>query len=349
MPVVDAASLKRQAAACGFDLCGISAAERHPRLLKLADWIARGSAGEMTYLHKSLDERLDPRHVLPTARAVISVACIYNSPGAESPDSHPIARYARGDDYHDVMRERLTALLRWLADEAGAGLEALTCIDNGPVQERVFAEQAGLGWIGKNTCVIHPRLGSWMFLGEIITNADIAADRPAVDQCGTCTRCLDACPTGAFTAPYELDATRCLSYLTIELRGPVAPGMRPAIRDQVFGCDICQQVCPWNRRAAVSDDPAWHARPLLAETRVADLCALSDEAWRALLRGSALRRAGLARIRRSLAYAAAHLPIDAARRALDALAGEPSGADAGVAEAIAWARAAAGRGHGPAA
>lgn len=337
-PVLDAAAVKREAAARGFDLCGISAAERHPRLAKLADWIAAGRSGEMTYLGRSLDERLDPRAVLPTARSVVSVACLYNT-AETSEGAGPIARYARGDDYHDVMRERIVGLLRWMAARA-PGLEALTCIDNGPVQERVFAEQAGLGWIGKNTCLINPRLGSWLLLGEIVTNASIAADLPAVDQCGSCTRCLTACPTGAFPAPYELDATKCLSYLTIELRGPVPEPQRGAIRDEVFGCDICQQVCPWNRRAMVTGDPAWTARPPLAGTGVADLCALGDDEWRALLRGSALRRAGLARIRRSLAYAAAHLAPDEAAGALAALEAHPSAQVPDVADAIGWARAA---------
>jgi epoxyqueuosine reductase len=206
------------------------------------------------------------------------------------------------------------------------------------VQERVFAEQAGLGWIGKNTCVISPSLGSWLFLAEILTNADLAPDAPAVDQCGTCTRCLEACPTGALVGPYALDATRCLSYLTIEVRGAVAEPLRAAIRREVFGCDICQDVCPWNRRAATSDDPAWQARDGGRPAPILDWCRRSDEDWRAQLKGSAMRRAGLRRVRRSLAYAASSLaPVDR-DAALAALETHRSGRDALVADAVAWAR-----------
>jgi epoxyqueuosine reductase len=225
-----------------------------------------------------------------------------------------------------------------MAEAAGPGFEAFSCVDAGPVQERVFAEQAGLGWIGKNTCLINPSLGSWICLGEVLTNADLDADEPGADRCGTCTRCLDACPTGAFVEPYQLDATRCLSYLTIESRGSVDPSLRGAIGSHVFGCDICQDVCPWNRRAAASGDAAWQPRDGLAFPRLLDLCRLTDDAWRALLRGSAMRRAGLRRIRRSLAYAAAHLPAADHAHALAALALHPSASDPDVAEAIAWAR-----------
>jgi epoxyqueuosine reductase len=227
-------------------------------------------------------------------------------------------------------------LLQWMADEAGSGFEAFSCVDSGPMQERVFAEQAGLGWIGKNSCLINPQLGSWLFLAEILTNAELEADEPGVDQCGTCTRCLDACPTGAIVGPGEVDATRCLSYLTIESRAAVDESMRSSIGGRVFGCDICQDVCPWNRRAAESDDAAWQARSGLLFPRLIDLCRMTDDAWRALIRGSAMRRAGLRRIRRSLAYAAAHLPDDERREALAVLSGHESAGDADVADAIAW-------------
>jgi epoxyqueuosine reductase len=299
----------------------------------------------MTYLSRSLEERLDPVRVLPTARTVVSLACVYNTAPSDSPSAPgvvSVARYARGEDYHVVLTARLRAMVAWMAGEAGAGFEAVTTVDAGPVQERVFAEQAGLGWIGKNTCLINPHLGSWLVLGEVLTNLDLAPDAPAVDQCGTCTRCLDACPTGALPAPYVLDATRCLSYLTIEQRGPVDPGRRRGIEHEIFGCDICQDVCPWNRRAAVTDDPAWEARPRLAGAPLVELCALSDAEWSGLIRGSALRRAGLHRIRRSLAYAAAHLPDSDRGQALGLLRAHASALQADVADAIDWAEAAAG-------
>jgi epoxyqueuosine reductase len=340
--VLTAETIKAKSAALGFDLCGIAAAERHPRLARLAEWLADGRAGDMRYLSRSIDERLDPARVLASARAVVSVACVYNtgmlySTDAASPGQVSVARYAWGDDYHELLGARLRTLLAWMADAAGPGFEAFSCVDNGPVQERVFAEQAGLGWIGKNTCLISPRLGSWIVLGEILTNLNLELDRPAVDQCGSCTRCLDACPTGALPAPYVLDATRCLSYLTIERRGGIDESLRPAIRHQVFGCDICQDVCPWNRRAAVSADPAWLPRPPLGRGRLMELCRLTDAEWSRLLKGSAMRRAGLHRLRRSLAYAAAHLPPAERKAALDALASEPSAREPEVASAIAWA------------
>lgn len=341
-----AASVKARAREIGFDLCGIATAARHPRLERLSSWIDRGYAGEMTYLAKSRDERLDPRRVLPTAHSVVSLACLYNtaqpySTAVAGPGRAVIARYAWGEDYHDVIRARLTALVRWMDEASGGGIEAFSCVDNGPVQERVFAEQAGLGWIGKNTCLINPALGSWLFLAEVLTSAELEPDRAGVDQCGTCTRCLDACPTSAITEPYVVDATRCLSYLTIETRGAVAESLRPSMSREIVGCDICQDVCPWNRRSVASADPAWQPRETVRFPSLIDLCGRSDEDWRRDLKGSALRRAGLRRIRRTLAYAAAQLPPADAAAALDALAAHPSAGDEIVADAIAWARRAA--------
>jgi len=344
--VISSEAVKSRAREVGFDACGIARADRFPRLAALTSWIDRGFAGEMRYLAQSLDDRLDPRRFLPTARSVVSLACVYNTSSARASADAPagtalVARYARGEDYHDVLKARLRALVSWMAEAAGPGLEALSCVDDGPVQERVFAEQAGLGWIGKNTCVISPSLGSWMFLAEILTNADLTPDAPAVDQCGTCTRCLDACPTGALVEPYVLEATRCLSYLTIEVRGGVSRPLRPAIRREVFGCDICQDVCPWNRRAATSDDPAWQPRDGSRPAPILEWCRRSDEDWREQLKGSAMRRAGLRRVRRSLAYAAASLAPADRDSALAALEAHPSGRDHLVGDAVAWARGAA--------
>lgn len=306
-----ASDVKRLAQAAGFDLCGIARAEKHPKLARIKDWISLGYAGEMTYLADSLDERLDPMIALPTAKSIISVAIVYNtaqpySTDVTDPARVAVARYAWGDDYHLVMRERLRALLASLAAEAGDGFEGLSCVDFEATQERVWAEAAGLGWIAKNTCVINPKLGSWFFLGEIITNAQLDADTPVADQCGTCTRCIDACPTNAIVEPYTVDATKCLSYLTIETRGEIDPALQPAVTKQVFGCDICQDVCPWNRKAAVSDDPAWQPRTGLAFPPLESLVRMSDAEWSALIKNSAMKRAGLTRIRRTLRYAAAN-------------------------------------------
>jgi epoxyqueuosine reductase len=341
--MVTASAIKLKAREVGFDLCGIAPAARHAKLARLESWLEAGYGGQMSYLGDSLHERSDVSQVLPGARSVISLAVLYNtthplSVDAAVPGQAAIARYAWGDDYHDVVRLRLRALLRWLSDTHGPGLEAFSCVDNGPIQERVFAEQAGLGWIGKNTCLINPKIGSWLFLAEIVCSLALDTDEPGMDQCGTCTRCLDACPTQALTEPYRLDARRCLSYLTIETRHEVPVDMRDAVGPQIFGCDICQDVCPWNRRAEENDEQAWQPREGLAFPRLLDLCELSDDAWRGHLKGSALRRAGLRRIRRSLAYAAAKLPPDAAAAALDALAGQPTSEDPEVADAIHWAR-----------
>jgi epoxyqueuosine reductase len=334
-------AIKQKARELGFDLCGVATAGRPSRLARLTDWIDRGYAGDMQYLDRSRDERLDPARVLPSVRSIISLGVVYNT---DRPYSTPleagraaVSRYAWGDDYHDVLRARLRPFVEWLAEAAGDGFEAFSCVDNGPVQERVWAEQAGLGWIGKNTCLINPGLGSWLFLAEIFTNAELEADAPGVDQCGTCTRCLEACPTGAIVEPYVVDATRCLSYLTIESRGAVDAALRSEMATQIYGCDICQDVCPWNRRAATSDAPEWQPRDGLAHPPLVDLCRLTDDAWRALIRDSAMRRAGLRRIRRSLAYAAAGLASDDRRAALEALSSQPSAQDPDVAEAIRWA------------
>jgi epoxyqueuosine reductase len=339
--VLGSALIKSKAQELGFDLCGIAAAGRPPRLERLASWLDRGFAGDMEYLDRSRDERLDPERVLPTVRSIVSLGVVYNTDRPYSTALEAgraaVSRYAWGEDYHDVLRDRLRPFVSWLAEAAGPGFEAFSCVDNGPVQERVWAEQAGLGWIGKNTCLINPSAGSWLFLAEVLTNAELEPDAPGVDQCGTCTRCLDACPTGAIVEPYVVDATRCLSYLTIESREPVDAPLRSEITQQIYGCDICQDVCPWNRRAATSDDPAWQAKDGLAYPPLLDLCRLSDDGWRTHIRDSAMRRAGLKRIRRSLAYAAASLPPDERQSAIDALSSQPSARDADVADAIAWA------------
>ncbi|HXW03982.1 MAG TPA: tRNA epoxyqueuosine(34) reductase QueG [Vicinamibacterales bacterium] len=338
---VTAGEIKARARALGFDLCGIAPAVDLPELRFLAEWLARGCAGEMAYLHRSADRRRDVRHVLPSARAVIVLATLYNvdrSYSIERSDAGKadIARYAWGDDYHIVIGHRLDGLIAWLGAEAGQGFEARGYVDTGPVQERVYARHAGLGWIGKNTCLINPDRGSWFFLSEIICNLDLTPDTPALDQCGSCTRCLDACPTGALVEPYVLDSTRCLSYLTIELKGEIPAAQRDGLGAHAYGCDICQEVCPWNFYPAVSQDRAWTPRPGLDVPRLVDLWRLADDELRALLKGSAMKRAGVRRLRRNLAVAIGNTgePGDA-----DALREhqEPTCGDPLVAEHVRWA------------
>src|SRR6185369_6602335 len=270
MPRLTSSVVKARALELGFDLCGVAPVGAFPELKFLADWLARGYAGEMHYLARNADRRADVRAVLPTARSVIVTATNYNtarpySTHESDPSRAQISRYAWGDDYHDVIKQRLDALVEWMRAEHAAEasdepLEARAYVDTGPVQERVYARHAGIGWIGKNTCVISPAIGSWTLLAEIICSLPLAVDEPAFDQCGACTLCLEACPTGALVAPGVLDATRCVSYLTIELRGAIPEPLRPAVGTHVYGCDVCQEVCPWNAAPPVSEDPAWQPR-----------------------------------------------------------------------------------------
>jgi epoxyqueuosine reductase len=334
--------VKREAAAAGFDLCGIAPAADHVELRFLRDWLARGYAGEMRYLHASGDRRADVRQVVPSARSVISLGTIYNTStpysDAAAPDRAAIARYAWGDDYHTVIEQRLDVLLGALAALAGEGFDARRYVDTGPVQERVYAQYAGLGWIGKNTCLIHPELGSWIFLSEIISNLELVPDQPVFDQCGTCTLCLASCPTGALVEPGVLDSTRCLSYLTIENKAAVPEEYREAIGAHAYGCDICQEVCPYNQleTTAVSSDPAWQPRSGLDVPRLLDLWERSDDELRALLKGSAMKRAGVRRLRRNLAVAIGNTGGEGAAQALECH-DAPTCRDPLVEEHIAWA------------
>src|SRR5579862_3919251 len=267
--------VKARARELGFDLCGIAPAGDLPELTFLREWLDRGYGGTMTYLHRSAKRRVDVRNVLPSARTVIVTATNYNtdrpySTEVRDPSRAQIARYAWGDDYHDVIAARLDALLAWMHEQSPDPFEARAYVDTGPVQERVYAQHAGIGWIGKNTCVINPRIGSWTFLASIVCSLPLALDAPALDQCGTCALCIEACPTHAIVAsndtsgapsPALLDATRCISYLTIEYKGDIPDALRSGVGSHVYGCDVCQEVCPWNATAPRSGDPAWQPRP----------------------------------------------------------------------------------------
>jgi epoxyqueuosine reductase len=337
------AAVKRLAVAAGFDLCGISPVESFPELDRLNGWLDRGYAGGMTYLHRTADRRRDVRAVLPAARSVIVLGTIYNTDRPYSNETGDatraaIARYAWGDDYHLVIGARLDSLLASLRNAAGGTLEARAYVDTGPVQERVYARYAGLGWIGKNTCVINEELGSWIFLSVIICDLELAADPPALDQCGTCQRCIDACPTGAIVEPYTLDATRCLSYLTIEVKEDIPPAQRDDVGRHAYGCDVCQDVCPWNLTPStgVSSDAAWLPRQALDGPSLLALWSATDDELRRALKGSAMKRAGVRRLRRNLAVAIGN-SRDAA--AADALARqtETTARDPMVAEHVQWA------------
>jgi epoxyqueuosine reductase len=272
-PISDTIWITERAKALGFDLCGVAAATRFPEMGQTEVWLAKGYAGEMKYLADP--RRNDPQSVLHGVRSVIVCALNYNTPHPKSTDrpkephsGEPcgwISRYAWGDDYHDVLRRKLSGLVVALKERFDEPFETLAYADTGPLQERIFAKHAGLGWLGKNTLLLNQALGSWFFLGAILTTLDMTpslgpAESPPPDLCGSCTRCIDACPTDALVEPYVLDARRCISYLTIELRGSVPEALREPIGQHVFGCDICQDVCPWNRRAPVTQAEAFQPR-----------------------------------------------------------------------------------------
>jgi epoxyqueuosine reductase len=327
-------AVKVRARELGFDLVGVTGAEPSAFAKEYRDWIAHGYAGEMEYLTRNLHRRLDPRELLPDARSIIVVGMNYyadteEGPGtpAADPERAVFARYARGDDYHDVMTARLRELLAFLKAEAGPGAEGRVYVDAGPLLEREVARRAGLGWFGKNTLLINTRRGSYFFLGEIITNVALEWDEPAAGGCGTCTRCLDACPTGAIIAPFKLDARLCLSYLTIEIKGAIPEELRPALGDagnRIFGCDICQEVCPFNlRRSVPTQEPAFQPREITSNPRLVDLLLMDEEEFRAKFKGSPVKRAKRRGLLRNVAVSLAAADDPEVERALEQAAHDP--------------------------
>jgi len=307
--------LRRMAEEVGFDLVGFAEAKPAPESAFLRAWLERGYEGEMAYLRRNVDLREDPRELEPWAKSIVSVAVNYN---AEEPHSTKpretgrgwLSRYAWGDDYH----ERLKAMLHQLADAirelgeelAGGtpGVETRACVDTAPILDRVCAKQSGLGWFGKNTCIIHRTWGSYLFLGEVLTNLELEPSVPETDHCGTCTACIDACPTGAIREPYVLDSRRCISYLTIELRGSVPMDLRDAMGTHVFGCDICQDVCPWNCKSPRTSRPEYEPRPGNVGPGLRELLEMSLDDYRARFRRSPVKRAKYVGLLRNVAVAA---------------------------------------------
>ncbi|MCY3714129.1 MAG: tRNA epoxyqueuosine(34) reductase QueG [Gemmatimonadetes bacterium] len=286
--------IKAHAASLGFDLAGVTTADPPRHGDYYAEWIEQGLAGEMAYLERQIEKRQDPRKILQNARSLVVVAMNYRCPDpdpvSENTPRGKIARYARGDDYHDVMKEKLLALLRFVQDRAGRPVEGKVYVDTGPVLEREFAVRAGLGWFGKHTNLIHKRVGSWLLIGEILLDIDLDPDGPEADHCGTCTLCLEACPTDAIIEPYVVDSRRCISYHTIELKGAIPLEYRAAMGDRVFGCDDCQDVCPWNRRAPETGHPAFAARPWNETPDLIEMLGLTPEAFRTRFKGSPVKR-----------------------------------------------------------
>jgi epoxyqueuosine reductase len=295
--------IKAQSYGLGFDLVGITSLGRAETADAFDQWLARGYDGEMSYLARNAEKRRDSRLPFNGATTAIVVGMNY---GGKEP-SGPVARYARGDDYHDVMLNRLTQLHRWIEQQVGRSVAGKPYVDTGPLLERDLARRAGLGWFGKNTMLINPRVGSFFFLGSLLIDLDLEADAPfATDHCGTCQRCLDACPTEALVEPRVLDATRCISYLTIEAKGEIPVELRPRVGELIYGCDICQEVCPWNQKFSLSlREAAFKPRAAIARkdarTLAHELLAMSDEEFRIAFKGSPLKRAKLRGLERNAA------------------------------------------------
>lgn len=329
-----AAEVKRIALECGFDLAGIAPADAVADHQRYRQWTGRGMAGKMSYLtDRRGDLRADPRLLLPSARSVLCVGKLYNGPEptvASVQEGHGwISRYAWGRDYHDVLRESLERVVEQLA-AAGVPFEFKICVDTAPILERSLARLAGLGWIGKNTCLINEGKGSWFFLGELLLSLHLEPDSPPPDRCGTCTRCIEACPTGAIVpddSAWTLDARRCISYLTIELKGPVPEDLREGIGAHVFGCDICQDVCPWNTHAPMDRDAAF--APNYVAPKLGALAALTDAEFKQEFARSPILRTGYAGLMRNILTALGnygapeHLPmIEAAAASMNDVVSE---------------------------
>ena len=336
-------AIKGKARELGFDLCGIATADAYPELDFLPEWLERGYAADMAWIGRSADRRADVRRVVPGARSVIVTGTLYNTDrpysGALPADVAQVSRYAWGDDYHDVLKRRLDTLLAWMRAKSPDSFDARAYVDTGPVQERVYAQYAGLGWIGKNTCLINAALGSWLFLAEIICTLPLEPDTQGLEQCGSCTRCIEACPTGAIREAGVLDSNRCLSYLTIELRAGIPLQFREALATHVYGCDICQEVCPYNLPPPHSDDGSWQPRAALDLPRLVEMWRRPDTELRKAMKGSPMTRAKLTGVRRNLAVAIGNSGDAEAVAALDEPnTDRPSADDEMVREHVAWAR-----------
>ena len=332
--------IRERALALGFDAVGFAPAALGPEArTRLADFLAAGQHGQMDWLGERTEQRSQPTALWPDARSVISLGLSYAPPDdpldtLRRPDRGNISVYARNHDYHDVVKGMLKQLAQFVVARWGPQVKVF--VDTAPVMEKPLAQRAGLGWQGKHTNLVSRAHGSWLFLGEIYTTLDLPPDPPHEDRCGTCHRCLDACPTAAFPAPYRLDATLCISYLTIEHRGPVPEALRPALGNRIYGCDDCLAVCPWNRFAEAGRQQKLHARADLAAPALATLAGLTDTTFRALFAGSPVKRIGRDRFVRNVLYAIGNSGQAVLRPHAASLAADP---DPAVADAARWAAA----------
>nr|WP_255467546.1 tRNA epoxyqueuosine(34) reductase QueG [Roseomonas sp. HF4] len=332
-------AIRQQAMALGFDAVGFARAELAPEIRdRLMHFLGEGRHGSMGWMADRAEQRANPRALWPEAVSVVVLGLNYG------PDDDPLATLAQSDratvsvyaqnrDYHDVVKKRLKALGRWMAETwPGTGIKVF--VDTAPVAEKPLAQAAGLGWQGKHTNLVSRALGSWLFLGEVFTTLDLGADDAEADHCGSCRACLDICPTAAFPAPYQLDARRCISYLTIEHRGPIDPALRPLMGNRIYGCDDCLAVCPWNKFAQAHSEPAFAPRDALRAPMLADLARLDDAAFRAMFAGSPVKRIGRDRFVRNVMIAVGNSGDGALRPVAQALCED---ADPVVAEAARWA------------
>ena len=300
---VDTQAIKERALAERFHKVGIiraePLAEEAPRL---KEWLARGYHGAMSWMARDVEKRLDPRELFPEARSIVVVALNYYTPDQhhENSDSGKVSRYAWGDDYHDVLKTKLQSLLSWIREQEPAAAGKI-CVDIQPTLDKAWAVRAGLGWLGKHTNVITPEYGSWVFIGELLLNLELEPDVvPVEDHCGTCTLCIDACPTQAITEPYVVDSNKCISYATIELRTPdLTETFQPGLSGWLYGCDICQDVCPWNRFERMTDERRFTPREGNVNADLKEILELTPETYAARFRGSAMKRAKLAGLQRN--------------------------------------------------
>ena len=335
-----AGRIRNEAARLGFAACGIAPAADDPaRAARLEEWLAGGNHGSMEWMETRLEHRRGPQSLWPAAQSVIALGMSYAPAAdpmtlAEAKDRARISVYAQGADYHDVVKRALKALARWIVAEV-PGAEVKVFVDTAPVMEKPLGEAAGIGWQGKHTNLVSRSHGSWLFLGAIYTTLALEPDAPHADRCGSCTACQAACPTDAFPAPYRLDARRCISYLTIEHKGPIPEEFRAAMGNRIYGCDDCLAVCPWNSFASTAQaNKAFLPRAELAAPRLAELLALDDAAFRLLFAGSPIKRIGRDRFVRNCLYAAGNCGDAALMAPVQRLLADP---DPAVADAASWA------------